>query len=130
MNKDLLSTLIARAEQAEKDKLKVKKVHTECLGGIMLRIPPLEKVAAWVDDAVGKEMSTYEGIVSNADIVFQSIPFLKENFKELSEAYDERDPAVLTVKIFEASGCINELGELAAIVGESLGAGEETVKNL
>lgn len=128
---DLLNTLLSRAEQSEKDKLKIRKIRTKCLGDITLKIPPLEKVAKWVDDANSEEeMSTYDGIVSNADIVFQSIPFLKEYFIQLSEAYDEKDPAVLTVKIFEASGCLNELSEIASLIVDSLGAGKETVKNL
>lgn len=126
--KDLLETLIQRAEQSKSDTLKVFAVKSDTLGKVEVRVPEVKKLFELVDDSKGATTMMDE-MLADAEIVYESIPCLKENFKELSEAYDEKDPAELTFKIFNAASALGEMNDISAKVIETAGLAKRVVKN-
>lgn len=125
---DILETLLQRAEQREEDKVKLINLKSKALGEVTVQVPPLKKLLDLID--VGQAAAgAYEGTEANAEVVYESVPLLKDNFKALSEAYDEKDPAVLTMKIFDAADAIGEVGDIAEKVMDARGVYTKTVKN-
>ena len=127
--KNMLDVVIARAEQSSSDKTRTLKLKTEALGDIIVNVPPLKKLTDWLDEFKPDEMNTWEMMLANAELIFNYTPFLKENFNQLSEAYEEKDPSELTIKIFEAAGCIGELNDIADRITSSIGADKTAIKN-
>lgn len=125
---DILNTLLQRAEQSEEDRVKLIQLTSKTLGDVTVQVPPLKKIFDLIDSGRDAE-GAYEGMEANAEIVYESIPFLKDNFKALSEAYDEKDPAVLTIKIFDAADAVGEIADIAERVMDARGIYAKTVKN-
>lgn len=125
---DILETLLQRAEQREEEKVKLINLKSKALGEVTVQVPPLKKLLDLIDSGQDAE-SAYEGTEANAEIVYESVPFLKDNFKALSDAYDEKDPAVLTIKIFDAADAIGEVADIAEKVMDARGIYAKTVKN-
>lgn len=125
---DILNTLLQRAEQREEDKVKLIQLKSKALGEVTVQVPPLKKILDLIDSGRDAE-GAYEGMEANAEVVYESIPLIKDNFKALSEAYDEKDPAVLTLKIFNAADAVGELSDIADKVMDARGIYAKTVKN-
>ena len=130
-NKNMLEIVLARAEQSKQDKTKILNLKTETLGDITVIVPPFKKLASWIDEVseLGEDVSTWDISLANAQVVFDCTPFLKDNFAQLSEAYEEKDPSMLTVKIFEAANAIGELNDIATRITSSIGADKLAIKN-
>ena len=126
---DILETLLQRAEQKEEDRIKSFSIKSKALGDeVTVIVPPLKKLLDLIDSGQDAE-STADGLEANAEVVYESIPVLKENYKALSEAYDEKDVAVLTIKIFNAADAVGEISDIAEKIMDSRGIFAKTVKN-
>ena len=68
------------------------------------------------------------GLIEN-ELRLPLTAILKENYSKLSEAYDEKDPAALTLKIFEAAEAVGEVNDIAQKIIEKAGLMRQTVKN-
>lgn len=129
MAKDnILDTIIARASQSKADKIGLLDLETETLGHIKVTLPPLKDILEFLEGDT-EEDDVYSGLLSNASLVYENVPFLKNNYAQLADAYDEKDPARLTLKIFEVAQAIGELNSIANFITESYGVGKEAVKN-
>lgn len=126
--KNLLDVLLERAEQSADDKLKFINIESSVLGNINVKVPPVKKMLEYYDNAKETETS-YEDMLVNAQMVYDNVAFLKENYSRLSEAYDEKDPANLTLKIFEAAAAVGELSDIAAALMDKTGMTRKIVKN-
>lgn len=125
---DILEMLLQRAEQREDNKAKLINLKSKALGEVMVQVPPLKKLLDLIDSGQDAE-GAREGMEANAEIVYESIPLLKDNFKALSDAYDEKDPAILTIKIFDAADASGEIADIAEKVMDARGVFARTVKN-
>ena len=125
---DILDILLQRAEQRDEDRIKLIQLTSKALGDVTVQVPPLKKILELIDSGQSAE-GAYEGMEANAEVVYESIPLLKDNFKALSEAYDEKDPTVLTIKIFDAADAIGEIADIADKVMDARGFYAQTVKN-
>ncbi len=125
---DILDILLQRAEQRDEDRIKLIQLTSKALGDVTVQVPPLKKILELIDSGQSAE-GAYEGMEANAEVVYESIPLLKDNFKALSEAYDEKDPTVLTIKIFDAADAIGEIADIADKVMDARGIYAKTVKN-
>lgn len=122
-----LDMLMAKAEQRNDDKLKIKKVESKSLGEIVFKKPPLAKVSALIDEAESG-LTTYDAIRNNAALIYEAWPLAKDNFAKLKEAYEVADPYDLVIKIFDSD--ISELQILAEKVLGFYGLGTvEAIKN-
>lgn len=122
-----LDLLMAKAEQRNNDKLKVKKIESKAIGGeIILKKPPLSKVTQVLDDAEDLN-GTMDNIRSNATIIYEAWPLVKENFAQLKEAYGVADPIDLIIAMFDDN--IDELQIIAMEVLQFFGMGTEQIKN-
>lgn len=130
-NKNMLEIVLARAEQSKQDKTKILNLKTEALGDITVIVPPFKKLTDWIDEVsdMGETVSTWDITLANAELVFDCTPFLKGNFAQLSEAYEEKEPPMLTVRIFEAANAIGELNDIAEKITSSIGANKAAIKN-
>jgi hypothetical protein len=126
--KNLLDALIARAEQSAEDKAKYISLTSAVLGDITVKVPPLKKVLEFMDESQ-ETNTTYDEMVVEAGLTYESLQFLKDNYKELAEAYDEKDPAMLTLNIFEAAGAAGEVRDIASKVIDAAGLTVRTIKN-
>lgn len=129
MAKDnILETIIARASQRQDDKIGLLDLETETLGHIKVTLPPLRDILEFIENDT-EEDDVYAGLLSNAGLVYENVPFLKNNYAKLSDAYEEKDPARLTLKIFEVAQAIGELNSIANYITEAYGVGKEAIKN-
>lgn len=130
-NKNMLEIVLARAEQSKMDKKRIINLHTEALGDVEVHIPPYKKLTNWIDEvaAMGDEVSTWELTLANAELVYESVPSLKDSYAQLSEAYEEKDPAMLVLKIFEVAEAIGELNDITVKITSSLGVDKQAIKN-
>ena len=126
--KNMLDLMLERAEQSAQDKLKVLSIKSDVLGDIEIKIPPLKKLMEYIDESNSTE-TTYEDMLINAQMVYDCSDVIKENYNKLSEAYDEKDPAALTLKIFEAAEAVGEVKDIAQKIIEKAGLMRQTVKN-
>lgn len=111
--KTTLDLLMAKAEQSKDDKLQIKKFDSKAIGGeIILKKPPLSKFTSLIDEADAAD-TTYGALEVNAQMVYESVPAIKDNFSKLKDAYEVSDPINLVLKIFE-----DNLVELQLIVEE------------
>lgn len=126
---NMLDVVIARASQSTKDEIATVKFKTTALGDIIVKIPPLEHIVDFLEEESHRGDDVFSGLLSNAELVYENTPFLVENFKALSEAYGENDPAKLTLKIFELAQALGELNSIADAITEAYGIGKEAIKN-
>lgn len=126
--KNMLDLMLERAEQSAQDKLKVLSIKSDVLGDIEIKIPPLKKLMEYIDESNSTE-TTYEDMLINAQMVYDCSDILRKNYSRLSEAYDEKDPATLTLKIFEAAEAVGEVNDIAQKIIEKAGLMRQTVKN-
>ena len=111
--KTTLDLLMAKAEQSKDDKLQIKKFDSKAVGGeIILKKPPLSKFTSLIDEADAAD-TTYGALEVNAQMVYESVPAIKDNFSRLKDAYEVSDPIKLIFNIFE-----DDLVELQLIVEE------------
>jgi len=119
--------LIAKAHQRDDDKLKIKKVKCEALGGeITLKKPPVQKIAEILDSA-DEALGTYEGMRTNAALIYEAWPLVKDNYDKLKEEFHVADPYDLVIAMFDDN--IAELESIAKEVGDFYGSTPEAVKN-
>lgn len=129
-NEDMLTMLLARAEQATAEKHKVMHFTTETLGEVEIVRPPLSKITDWLDEVNDRgNLSTFDNLLYNAEIIYESCPFLKANYEKLAEAYNEKDFARLVVKIFQTADAVGELSDMAEQILSSYGIFKEAIKN-
>lgn len=129
MAKDnILETIIARASQRQDDKIGILDLETETLGHIKVTLPPVRDILEFIENDT-EEDDVYAGLLSNAGLVYENVPLLKNNYAKLSDAYEEKDPARLTLKIFETAQAIGELNSIADYITEAYGVGKEAIKN-
>lgn len=126
-NENTLDLLLSRAtKETEASEM---KLTTETLGEVIVKIPPFRKIAELIDEVSDENIGMYEAMLANAQLVYDSVPALNQNYAELSEAYDEKDPRALTIKIFEVAQALGELNDIAEKIQDSYGAYKEAVKN-
>lgn len=129
MAKDnILETIIARASQRQDDKIGILDLETETLGHIKVTLPPVRDILEFIENDT-EEDDIYAGLLTNAGLVYENVPLLKNNYAKLSDAYEEKDPARLTLKIFETAQAIGELNSIADYITEAYGVGKEAIKN-
>lgn len=129
MAKDnILETIIARASQRQDDKIGILDLETETLGHIKVTLPPVRDILEFIENDT-EEDDIYAGLLTNASLVYENVPLLKNNYAKLSDAYEEKDPARLTLKIFETAQAIGELNSIADYITEAYGVGKEAIKN-
>ena len=129
MAKDnILETIIARASQRQDDKIGILDLETETLGHIKVTLPPVRDILEFIENDT-EEDDIYAGLLTNAGLVYENVPLLKNNYAKLSDAYEEKDPARLTLKIFEVAQAIGELNSIANHITEAYGVGKEAIKN-
>lgn len=126
-NENTLDLLLSRA--TKETEVSEMKLSTETLGEVIVKIPPFRKIAELIDEVSDENIGMYEAMLANAQLVYDSVPVLNQNYAELSEAYDEKDPRALTVKIFEVAQALGELNDIAEKIQDSYGAYKEAVKN-
>ena len=120
--------MIQRAEQAAQDKVKYISIKSTVLGEVNVKVPPLKKMLEYLDESSDAE-TAFEDMTVNAQMVYDCTDLLKENYNQLSEAYDEKDPAMLTMKIFEAAEATGEINDIATKMIEKAGMTRKVVKN-
>ena len=126
-NENTLDLLLSRA--TKETEVSEMKLTTETLGEVIVKIPPFRKIAELIDEVSDENIGMYEAMLTNAQLVYDSVPALNQNYAELSEAYDEKDPRALTIKIFEVAQALGELNDIAEKIQDSYGAYKEAVKN-
>lgn len=126
--KNMLDLMLERAEQSTQDKLKILNLKSDVLGDVIIKAPPLKKVLKYVDESNLTE-TAYDDMLINAQMVYDCTDILKDNYNKLSEAYDEKDPATLTLKIFEAAGAVGEVNDIADKIIKKVGLMRQTIKN-
>ena len=126
-NENTLDLLLSRA--TKETEVSEMKLTTETLGEVSVKIPPFRKIAELIDEVSDENIGMYEAMLANAQLVYDSVPALNQNYAELSEAYDEKDPRALTIKIFEVAQALGELNDIAEKIQDSYGAYKEAVKN-
>lgn len=126
--KNMLEAMIQRAEQAAQDKVKYISIKSTVLGEVNVKVPPLKKMLEYLDESSNAE-TAFEDMTVNAQMVYDCTDLLKENYNQLSEAYDEKDPAMLTMKIFEAAEATGEINDIATKLIEKAGMTRKVVKN-
>lgn len=126
--KNMLEAMIQRAEQAAQDKVKHISIKSTVLGEVNVKVPPLKKMLEYLDESNNAE-TAFEDMTVNAQMVYDCTDLLKENYNQLSEAYDEKDPAMLTMKIFEAAEATGEINDIATKLIEKAGMTRKVVKN-
>lgn len=126
-NENTLDLLLSRA--TKETEVSEMKLTTETLGEVIVKIPPFRKIAELIDEVSDENIGMYEAMLANAQLVYDSVPALNQNYAELSEAYDEKDPRALTIKIFEVAQALGELNDIAEKIQDSYGAYKEAVKN-
>lgn len=126
-NENTLDLLLSRA--TKETEVSEMKLTTETLGEVIVKIPPFRKIAELIDEVSDENIGMYEAMLANAQLVYDSVPTLNQNYAELSEAYDEKDPRALTIKIFEVAQALGELNDIAEKIQDSYGAYKEAVKN-
>lgn len=111
---DTLNLLMKRAEQRNSDKMQIKKFHSKVLGGdILLRKPPLSTLTRLMDEA-SKTETTMEAIEANAEMVYEGVPDIKNNYNKLKEAFEAENPIDLVIRIFDSN--LSELNDIAEAV--------------
>ena len=110
-NENTLDLLLSRA--TKETEVSEMKLTTETLGEVIVKIPPFRKTAELIDEVSDENIGMYEAMLANAQLVYDSVPALNQNYAELSEAYDEKDPRALTIKIFEVAQALGELNDIA-----------------
>lgn len=126
-NGNTLDLLLSRA--TKETEVSEMKLTTETLGEVIVKIPPFRKIAELIDEVSDENIGMYEAMLANAQLVYDSVPVLNQNYAELAEAYDEKDPRALTIKIFEVAQALGELNDIAEKIQDSYGAYKEAVKN-
>ena len=126
-NENTLDLLLSRA--TKETEVSEMKLTTETLGEVIVKIPPFRKIAELIDEVSDENIGMYEAMLANAQLVYDSVPALNQNYAELSEAYDEKDPRALTIKIFEVAQALGELNDIAEKIQDSYGAYKVAVKN-
>ena len=126
-NENTLDLLLSRA--TKETEVSEMKLTTETLGEVIVKIPPFRKIAELIDEVSDENIGMYEAMLANAQLVYDSVPALNQNYAELSEAYDEKDPRALTIKIFEVAQALGELNDIAEKIQDSYGAYKKKVKN-
>ena len=126
-NGNTLDLLLSRA--TKETEVSEMKLTTETLGEVIVKIPPFRKIAELIDEVSDENIGMYEAMLANAQLVYDSVPALNQNYAELSEAYDEKDPRALTMKMFGVAQALGELNDIAEKIQDSYGGYKEAVKN-
>lgn len=106
-----IESLIQRAEQRKNDKIKLKEVYNEMLGGnLVIKRVPLTQVVGILDKLDGEDLKLADCIEMYKELIYKCCPILQN--KELQEEYGCAEPYDIVTEIFEDNvGEINKLAE-------------------
>lgn len=127
-NKKLtIDELIARKRQSEADKLQVKEVYIESLGGnILLKKGSISKVINLMD-GISSEPTMKENYDFQRELVYEHCPILHD--KALQDAYECVEPVDIVNTLFDEN--FMEISKISDEILDFYGLGDEkdTVKN-
>lgn len=127
MKKATLEDLLARAEQAQKDRMRTKNVDVKKLGlSLTIVKQPLNVVSKIMDAA--KQVDTIEGSIDvYKELIYVCCPLLHD--KKLQEAYDCHEPYDVVSAVLDDN--IYEIQTLATKILDMYGMNEivQSVKN-
>lgn len=122
-----LETLIARKQQGELDKLRVKEVYVKELNGsIIVKKVPIDKVLGLLD-GINTVDSLKDNISMMVELIYHSCPIMQD--KTLQEVYECVEPYDVVLAVLNDN--IADLNQLAEEILEFYGLSdlEDKVKN-
>lgn len=122
-----LETLIARKQQGELDKLRVKEVYVKELeGAIVVKKVPIDKVLGLLD-GINTVESLKDNIRMMVELIYYSCPIMQD--KTLQEVYECVEPYDVVLAVLNDN--IADLNQLAEEILEFYGLSdlEDKVKN-
>lgn len=104
-----LNDLLARKEQADKDKMELKYLYCEGLGGeIQVVRLPMRRILEYMDE-VGEQTKMVESMEWNIQLIYAHCPIFKD--RQLQEVYECKEPDEIIEKVF--NGNISAIGTFA-----------------
>lgn len=117
-----LEDLLERKAQAEEDRLHIKAIHSDVLGGELLcKRLPLRSVASILDRLMGGNQTTIDVLEGYQELIYKSCELLQS--PKLKEAYNiEGDRYDIVEQIFNG-----DMGEIDRVGGKILSFYDSTL---
>lgn len=126
-NKITIESLIQRAEQRKNDKVKLKEVYNETLGGnLVIKRVPLTQVVGILDKLDGENLKLSDCIEMYKELIYKCCPILQN--KDLQEEFGCAEPYDIVTEVFEDN--VGEINKLAEEILAMYGMADNPVKEL
>jgi hypothetical protein len=122
-----IESLIQRAEQRKNDKIKLKEVYNETLGGnLVIKRVPLTQVVGILDKLDGENLKLSDCIEMYKELIYKCCPILQN--KDLQEEFGCAEPYDIVTEVFEDN--VGEINKLAEEILAMYGMADNPVKEL
>ena len=122
-----IESLIQRAEQQKNDKIKLKEVYNEMLGGdIVIKRVPLTQVVGLLDKLDNKNLKLSDCIEMYKELIYKCVPIFQN--KELHEEFGCAEPYDIVTEVFNDN--VEEINKMAEEILAMYGMSDNPIKEL